>query len=698
MKRIVFTVITAALLAMAVLGYWRWKSQPPRPSILFVTIDTLRADAIGRIGGGSHTPNIDRLIDEGVLFDNAVSAAPTTGPSHTSMLSGEFPYQHGYRNNGQNLAANTPWLPEILQGLGYSTAAFVSGFPLNHMFGFARGFSSYDDDFGHGSANRFLLSERTAEATTRAVLDWLPGVQGKPWFAWVHYYDPHAPYNAPADFPREGEHGDYLAEVAYVDDRLGKLVDAARKQDPQVIVVITSDHGEGLGDHGETDHGMLLYQSTIRVPLIINAPDLFRSHRDARPVRTIDITPTVLGLVGASATDSMEGIDLTPLLNGADLIVPPAYSETYFGSITYGLAPLRALRIGAGKRIEGAYARYFDLATDPDESRPLDEKGAGVPGARLESLLAAIPDSPDGLDRAPETTDGQAMARLRSLGYLGAGSSVDSKRWDTALDPEDHLAEHNEVLRAQQSLEQGDMVMAEARLRAILQLSPENRVAWLRLGSVHATRRNLPAAIEAFEKAVELDPLNAEAHYQLAEALTRTGRYPDAINAWKGVTVLQPARAVAWSNLGTSQWMSGNRTAAIESLVEAVRLDPESAELRENLAMAQLRTGDNEGAVASLIELAGIQSDAFSLGAVLAEVLARLGRVEEAEQWLSRAQPGHESYANAHMALALAELSSDRNRAAGHVREAIRVDPRRLPAIQADADLSELLGGDSPRP
>jgi arylsulfatase A-like enzyme/Flp pilus assembly protein TadD len=690
MKRIAL-LAGMALLGAVVFGYWSWRSSREHRSVLLVTIDTLRADAIASIGGGSHTPVLDQLIEGGVLFADAASAAPTTGPSHTSILSGQFPYRHGYRNNGQSVADHTPWLPEILHRDGYRTAAFVSGFPLNRMFGFGRGFETYDDDFGPAPDNRFKLSERSAKATTQAALAWLPGVAGKPWFAWVHYYDPHAPYSAPEAFAQAGPRGEYLAEVAYVDHWLGELVAAARKQDPEVVVIITSDHGEGLGDHSESDHGLLLYQSTIRVPLIVNAPSLFAPRRDARVARTVDVTPTVLSLAGASATGAMDGIDLGPLMNGAAGAIPPAYSETYFGSMTYGFAPLRALRIADSKRIEGTNSRYFDLAADPAESHPLAEAAAGAAGARLESLLASIPDLPVGSDRSAAPTDAQAMARLRSLGYLGAGTATDSKRWDAALDPEEHLAEHNEILRAQQSFERGDLIMAEARFRAILQLSPENRVAWLRLGSIYFARRNLAAAIEALGTAVSLDPLNPEAHYQLAEALTRSKQYPQAIVEWKSVTALQPARSVAWSNLGTSQWMSGDRKGAVASLLEATGLDPASVELRENLARAQLQTGGGPGAVSSLLELARLQSEQFVLDAVLAEQLARANRIEEAEQWLSRSRSDHEGYSNAHLALAIAEVASDRARALAHIREVVRVDPRKRRAIEADPELASLL-------
>lgn len=663
-----------------------FQRQHARPSILLVTIDTLRADAIGAIGGGAQTPVLDQLIREGTLFDRAVAAAPQTGPSHASILSGEFSYHHGVRNNGQSLGSNTRTLATRLHERGYATAAFISGFPLNHMFGFDHGFDRYDDDFG-ASKNQFALSERKAEATTLAALAWLKQPRNKPWFAWVHYYDAHAPYEPPAAFRQPGPRGDYLGEVAYVDHWLGELVKAVRTTAPNTIIVITSDHGEGLGDHGEFDHGLLLYQSTIRVPLLVIAPGIAKVQRSTQPVRSVDIAPTLLDLTGATGDQELDGVDLRPTLSGAVQEIPPAYSETYFGSLTYGWAPLRSLQAEQWKRIESVGGKLFDLAHDPGEKDPVN---APVINARLESLLAQSPE-PRPSATASDSADAEAMAKLRSLGYLGAGATVDAKRWDASIDPKQHLAEHNEILRAQQSLDQGQFAMAEGRYRAILELSPDNRVAWLRLGTLLARTGRRAEAATTLQRASELDPLNPEAHYEWAQVLTDSRRFHDAAAQWAEVTRLQPQRAVAWSNLGTSLLMDGNKAAALEALNGAVRIDPESADLRENLARVQLLAGDDAAAIASLLELARLQSQRFTLAAVLAQRLAESGRVEDSEQWLARSRPGQESYVDAHIALAISEAHADKDKAALHLREAMRIEPQRREAILADKELAALV-------
>ncbi len=663
----------------------------PRP-VLFVTIDTLRADAIGVIGGGTHTPTLDALATEGVLFDDAVSVTPITGPSHASMLSGLYPYHHGVRNNGQGVPADTPLVAQILHEKGFATGGFISGFPLDGMFGFGRGFDHYDDAFDASSAS--ALAERSAEATTKAALQWIEGQGARPWFGWVHYYDPHTPYTAPAAYAQQGPRAEYLAEVAYVDHWLGELVRAARRVSPDVVVIVTSDHGEGLGDHGEVDHGLLLYQSTLRVPLIIHAQGGdFTPRLLATPVRSVDIAPTLLGIAGVDVPRAtpMDGVDLAPLLHGGTLEVPPAYSETFFGAVTYGWAPLRALREGAVKRVEGAHARVFDLSAHPDEIRPMGEDEAAAPGSRLESLLATVPAAPPA---ASAPADGDAIAKLRSLGYLGAGTTVDADRWDADIDPEDMLPEHNQILRAQNELDTGNLAMAEGRFKAILSLSPSNRVAWLRLGSLQASQRRLVEAADSFMRAVTLDPHNTEARYQYGQILMELRRFRDAAIQWAEVTRDQPERAVAWSNLGTSLLFDGQHDAAIEALSRAVSLAPQAADLRENLVRAQMKAGDTKGAIDSLEALAGLQGDAFELAAVQARLLADQGDVASAERSLVRARPGQEDFAGAHLALALRLAASRPDAAATHLRSAIDADPRLRSAAESDPELAPLLERD----
>lgn len=658
--------------------------------VLLITIDTLRADALSSLGSPAATPEIDALARDGALYEQGVSAAPLTGPSHASVLTGLYPNRHGIRDNGQIIAADQAGLASWLGACRYRRGGFVSGFPLHRQFGFDHGFDHYDDDFAAAAGNNpFALRERRAEDTVQAAIAWLRGEKSAAWFAWVHLYDPHTPYTAPARYHQEGANGGYLAEVVYTDHWVGELVRAARAKSPDTVVVITSDHGEGLGEHGEYDHGLMLYQSTLRVPLIINAPGRVPPQRQSAPVRTVDIAPTVLDLAGAALPTGLDGINLAPSLR--QRAAPPAapvYSETFFGAYTYGWAPLQALHQGNWKRIQGARAEIFDLATDPGELAPRKDAAAATADARLESLLANLPQ--------PKATHGgdalsaEAIARLRSLGYLSAGTPDRPDRWSKDVDPRDRLDEHAAVLKAQEALDSARWPEAEKRLRELVLDHPDNRVAWLRLGSLLMAKRDVNGGLLSLRHAVELDPENPETRYQLAEALLRAHQFAEAADAWAEVTQRQPQRAVAWSNLGSALLLSGRQDAAISAFEQAVALSPQAANLRENLAQAQLRAGRKTEASASLQELAGLQGDKFVLSAVLALQLNDRGDRAAAEQWLARAKPAEEAYAEAHLALAVAWAAEDKPRAADHLRQALAVKPQLQAAVDADAVLSTL--------
>lgn len=688
MKR---AVVAVAVAAVAALGAWAWWPARPAPvPVLLISIDTLRADALACLGGQARTPQICTLAEEGVLFGQAVTAAPLTGPSHASILGGRFPYHHGIRDNGQVLPAGQGGLAPWLRERGFRTAGFVSGFPLHRQFGFDLGFDHYDDQFAATpGANPFALQERPAQATVQAAQQWLRSGDTANWFMWVHLYDPHTPYTAPAEFARDGEHGGYLAEIAYADHWVGELVRAARARNPDTVVVLTSDHGEGLGEHGEYDHGLLLYQSTLRVPLLIVAPGRLPPQRLDTPVRTVDIAPTVLGLVDAPVPAGLDGIDLAPALRqGRAPQPPPAYSESYFGAITYGWSPLKALREGAWKRIQGARAEVFDLTADPAEHTPATQAPALAADARLESLLAALPEPPA---PAGDAATAEATARLRSLGYLGAGSPVTASRWRNDVDARDGLAEHTEVLRAQDALEHRRWAEAEQRLRAILQQHPDNRVAQLRLGSLLFGQRRVDEGLAHLGRASELDPDNPETRYQLADALLRAGRYAAAADAWAEVTQRQPRRAAAWSNLGSALLLGGKGEASLLAFEQAVSLAPDAANLRENLARAQLRLGRKAAAISTLQQLAQRQPKDFALAALVALQLSDNGERDAAETWLAQAKPAQEAYAEAHLSLALRWLPEDRTRAADHLRQAIAARPALRAAVASDAELAALL-------
>ncbi len=369
------------------------RATPKRPiNVLLITVDTLRPDALGWVKPGNSTPVIDALATEGFGFPSAVAPAPVTQPTHASIFTGLLPRRHGVRDNGQVLAGGITTLAERLRQVGYATAAFISGHPLATGFGFEQGFDHYDDRLAAGAPGRL---ERPAAETTRAVLEWLGSDTGKtgagnskPWFLWIHYWDPHDPYTPPPEFelpaqPTEGAadatRRAYLGEVAYVDQQIGELLHGLAKDGDSrpTLTVFAADHGESLGEHGEQTHGFFIYESTVAVPLIFNLPGRILAARSAAAARLIDVAPTVLDLLGQPPLDDVDGVSLASLLTGETQSVPPAIVESRRPWLSYGWSPLRAVRQGAWKLIAAPRPELYHLERDPGEATNLLDRERG---------------------------------------------------------------------------------------------------------------------------------------------------------------------------------------------------------------------------------------------------------------------------------------------------------------------------------
>ncbi len=311
--------VAAALAALA-LAFWLARPRPgPPPNVLLVTIDTLRFDRVGAYGyAAAETPVMDALARRGVRFTTAIAHAPLTAPSHASILTGLLPLGHGVRDNGAFVLPRQPTtLAEAFRGAGYSTAAFVSGFPLDHRYGFARGFDTYDDHLQRGGdARRAAYVERSAADASRAALAWMKGAR-RPWFAWVHYFDPHAPYEPPADLQARFAASPYDGEIASVDRELGALLKAVDTDASPALVLVTSDHGESLGEHGEATHGVFVYDATLRVPWIMAGPGVPQGRVSDVVARGIDVLPTLVDYAGLTVPAGVLGRSLRPAANGA---------------------------------------------------------------------------------------------------------------------------------------------------------------------------------------------------------------------------------------------------------------------------------------------------------------------------------------------------------------------------------------------
>lgn len=652
------------------------------PNVLLLTVDTLRPDALGWVRDGrgesaGATPHLDRLAAEGLAFAGAVAPAPLTLPSHVTMMSGLLPPRHGVRDNGQVVGAAPALLAERLGAAGWTTAAFVSGFPLASRFGLDRGFSHYDDRFTSGQG---AWLERPAPETTAAALSWLERAP-RPWFLWLHYYDPHHPYQP-----------SYAAEVSRVDREIGRLRAALAGQ--EVLTVFAADHGESLGEHGEATHGYFVYDSTVLVPLVLHWPGRIAGGRGGRGARLVDVAPTLLELLRQPALSDSDGVDLLATGGGE---LPPAYVETVQPWTSYGWAALRGVRDGRWKLIAAPRPELYDLAADPGESINVIERQRSQ-ARRLGAVLREIEARP-AVAAAAALADPETRESLRALGYLGAAAPAPPRAPGATgadlPDPKDRLALRERLTAAQEALEQGRVDAALAIFDEVLEAEPENRFALSRSG-VALLRRgragDLDDAIRRLERATRADPLAVEARSALAEALLLAGRNEEAIEAWTAVVGQQSRWATGWSNLGTALGRAGRPGDAVRALERAHALEPASPERLARLAFARHAAGDLEGAIRELRLLAErLGPERFPHAAALGLLLLQARRAPDARPWLAASRPEEAEYPEARIALVrLLAADGDREGAGRVLREAAARHPRVAVLAAADPELAGL--------
>src|SRR5215471_11457125 len=443
-------LIAAALLAAAAAACTatREPAPPPPPAhpsaVLIVTIDTLRADRVGVYGSIVETPNIDRLAREGAWAPQADAHAPMTRPSHVSLFTGLYPAEHGVRDNiSQPLAADVPVLAGAFHDAGYATAAFVSSSVLDRQSGLARGFDLYSDRFENGA------DRRPGDRTVAEAIGWL-GTHPK-FFAWVHLFDVHAPYQPPEPYASRYAGRPYDGAVAWSDELVGRLTGALRDGGrlDSTLLIVTSDHGEALGDHGEDTHGYFAYESTLRVPLVIRGPRIGPGATVDVLVRTVDLSPTILELTGLGPPPRMSGRSLVSALSGGRMTEEPSFAESLVPLLHYGWSDLHTVRDGRWKYILAPRPELYDLQNDPGEATNLASTETGRANA-LRSLVVAQAFVP--ASSAASGVPADVQERLGALGYVGAGRPVPPKR-DSAkaeADPKDTLAEYKSLSAAMQ--------------------------------------------------------------------------------------------------------------------------------------------------------------------------------------------------------------------------------------------------------
>lgn len=593
-----------------------------RPSILLVTLDTTRADAIGPDAAGADTPAFNALAARGLRFTQAYAVAPETLPSHASMMTGLYPAGHGVHENGRHLAAGHPTLAERLQGAGYRTAAFVSSFVLTRRFGLARGFDLYDDQLP-GDV------ERDAAATTDRALEFLKTPGTEPLFLWVHYFDPHAPYEPPEPFRSRFAAKPYAGEVAWMDSQLGRLVPAFESRAPSpAAIVVAGDHGEGLGDHGESQHGHLIYQSTMHVPLAIAGPGVQAGVHTA-PASIRRVYHTVLDWAGLDRTGSLRSPSPEVVLG-----------EGMKPFLEYGWQPQTMAVEGTRKAIQAGRLEVYDLAADPREARNLGA-GANLPGSMREAL-DDYPIPAPGAARGNAGLDDEARRRLASLGYVSSTASPVIRR--DAPRPADMVGLLPTIERASTLFVEERYAQAVPLLREILEKDPHNLDAALRLATAHSMLGREEAALESFRRAARIAPDSADVRTYLALHYARGRDWRNAVPLLERVVAETPERLPAVEALARLRQREGRLGDAVALRQRAYGLrTPSAAELLD-LGRLAMQTQQTPAAIDAFERARAQLGDRFTHDLELGVLYLAARRLTEARDALDRVPPAHADY------------------------------------------------------
>jgi choline-sulfatase len=635
------------------------------PNVILITIDTVRADHLGCYGATNvKTPTLDGLARDGIVFERAISQVPLTWPSHAAILTGTYPFQNGVQDfTGQPLDQRFRSVAQIFKQQGYTTGAVVSAFVLDRSWGLARGFDYYDDAF---SAEAFrhkdigLVDRKAGESVTRAI-SWLLKTPRRPFFFWLHLYDPHSPYDPPEPFRTLYKGHLYDGEIAYADHELGRLIGWLKQNQLYdcTAIVLLSDHGESLGDHGEKEHGFFVYNSTVHIPLIVKPPtgSGFRPGRVARPVETVAVAPTLTRLAGMK-NEIQKQFSSPGLLSDSAENDAASYSESFYSFSSFGWSPLHALQTGRYHYIEAPTPELYDVIADPQEKNNLASQQTATVAVLEDKLQSLLQHNPFKLAGSGNSgLSPEALEKLRALGYVAYRSPVSPEALAAGLpDPKSKLWEFNAILDAGDAFHAGDFPTGEALLARVQEKDPQMSAVPYMLGEAALRQQKWDQAAAELQKSLELDSnfdqamtalaralhekgddagarqwlekalqrnsQNFRAWYELGWLQARTGNNQDAQAAYEKVLAIQPNFALAQRDLGLIYFDRKDYQHATPYLLQATQLGLKEARVFNFLGICYDRTGRLSRAVQSYRQ-------ALQLDANLAEVHLNLGYAYE---------------------------------------------------------------------
>ena len=595
-----------------------WKKEGiEKPNVLLITLDTTRADHIACYGYPDvKTPNLDSLANRGILFEECIASSPLTLPSHSSILTGLYPTFHGVRVNGNTaLSEEHLTLAEVFTQGGYTCGAFIGAFVLDGRWGLKQGFLQYDDQFDLKKYKHLDLGavQRPGNEVIDAALTWLEDQKSNPFFAWIHLYDPHLPYEPPEPYASQYNYsltGLYDGEIAFMDEQIGRVLSWLKGSgtEKKTIIVIIGDHGEALGSHGEMAHGYFIYDYALKVPFLIIPPtDDWRGVRIESQVRTIDLFPTVLEMTGFEVPAENQGQSLLHLFSKPKTKKSyDAYSESYTPNTIYGWSPLHSLRTLKYKYIDAPRAELYDLSADPEEARNLNGELSRIAREmkrtldeviRRTSLNAPAPEAAN-LDR-------ETVERLAALGYVGAPVSRKSsgQRGAELADPKDKLYIYESVQRAAELLNGEKYNEASEVLESILREDPSIPQALLLAATCYVELGEADKAKSQYDLILSDDPNNIQALIGLANVLLQEGKKEDVIALAKAALSIDERNVQAYNLIGQIYMAENNHSSALPYLESAVEIQPKLTQNSLNLAACLVGLNRYEEAEVRLKEI-----------------------------------------------------------------------------------------------
>ena len=619
-------------------------------SVILITLDTTRADRMGFLGSDRGlTPNLDELAKQAVVFTRAYSHVPLTPPSHATILTGTYPQFNHVDDFGSKLGTDIPYLPDILHKDGYQTAAFVSSTILDPIQGsapgFDRGFDKYDAGFHfkHPGEDRYKSIERRAEEVVSRADEWLTKHPKGPFFLWLHFYDAHDPYDPPEPFKTKYASALYDGEVAYVDSQVGKfLTDLKMKgRYENTIIAVMADHGEALGEHGETAHGVFLYDETIHVPLLFKMPaESAAGKRVERRAVLVDVTPTILQTVGVAIPKQVQGESLVPLIKGQSSPEQQAFAETDYPRKAFGWSSLRAMRTGKYLFVEAPRKELYDQSVDPEAKNDLAASSTAVTGTLTSQIDAfrAKTASTEGAPKGP--VDPQAQEKLAALGYVATDNDIKVGPGisDTRADPKDKVdivnLLHDAILDAEDSRYEDAIPL----LQKVIDKENGIPIAYMQLGSAYTWLKEYELAVPVLQKAVAMRPDSMMAQYQLGLSLSETGDWPGALPHFEIAVQKSPKWAALHFSLAAAYARVDRPAEARKELDTTLNLEPDN--FRANLVLGRMLTlqGKPAEGLANLKKAAKLQPNSPDAHAFLADAYGRMGQIAVAKKEAAEAE------------------------------------------------------------